>query len=370
MTYGAKSWREWVLEEDESRPFLRRALELGINFFDTADMYSAGASEEILGRAIEDFARHAQHALQVFQRHNHSIVLELNRAFVNADDLELLSRAQLDRIANCLFQFCRQLLAEHCRILVAGFQRPAAVMKLESGEHRTTLRQPAARQHAGRAFFVGTDELWRWRFRTGDAFYGRYWVHVIRYLSRSKLLGKDAGAELSVDHKLYRTGENVVFRVRFADERLTPTATDGVTVVVERSGGEQKKVVLTRIPEASLVFEGQLPQAPEGKYHAWVSAPSFARAPPAEDFEVRRSERETRVLRTDLGELGHAAQMTGGKIYTLQTAERLVNDIPAGLPVPIDTNLDIRLWKHWLTLSLFAGFICSEWILRKRWRLL
>ena len=56
MTYGAKSWREWVLDEDESRPFLRRAIELGINFFDTADMYSVGASEEILGRAIEDFA--------------------------------------------------------------------------------------------------------------------------------------------------------------------------------------------------------------------------------------------------------------------------------------------------------------------------
>ena len=56
MTYGAKSWREWVLDEDESRPFLRRAIELGINFFDTADMYSVGASEEIRGRALEDFA--------------------------------------------------------------------------------------------------------------------------------------------------------------------------------------------------------------------------------------------------------------------------------------------------------------------------
>ena len=56
MTYGSKRWREWVLEEDESRPFIRRALELGINFFDTADVYSLGASEEILGRALRDFA--------------------------------------------------------------------------------------------------------------------------------------------------------------------------------------------------------------------------------------------------------------------------------------------------------------------------
>jgi len=56
MTYGAKKWRQWVLEEEESRPFIRRALDLGINFFDCADMYSDGVSEEILGRALKDFA--------------------------------------------------------------------------------------------------------------------------------------------------------------------------------------------------------------------------------------------------------------------------------------------------------------------------
>jgi 1-deoxyxylulose-5-phosphate synthase len=55
MTYGRKQWRQWVLEEEESRPFIQKALDLGINFFDTADMYSLGASEEILGRALKDF---------------------------------------------------------------------------------------------------------------------------------------------------------------------------------------------------------------------------------------------------------------------------------------------------------------------------
>ena len=54
MTYGSKKWRDWVLEEEESRPFFRRALEAGINFFDTADMYSDGVSEEITGRALKD----------------------------------------------------------------------------------------------------------------------------------------------------------------------------------------------------------------------------------------------------------------------------------------------------------------------------
>jgi len=55
MTYGSKKWRPWVLDEEEARPFIRRALELGINFFDTADMYSDGISEEVLGRALKDF---------------------------------------------------------------------------------------------------------------------------------------------------------------------------------------------------------------------------------------------------------------------------------------------------------------------------
>jgi 1-deoxyxylulose-5-phosphate synthase len=57
MTYGTSQWRPWVLDEDASRPFIRRALEMGINFFDTADMYSRGMSEEVLGRALRDFAR-------------------------------------------------------------------------------------------------------------------------------------------------------------------------------------------------------------------------------------------------------------------------------------------------------------------------
>ncbi len=56
MTYGLPEWREWVLDETASRPLIRKALDLGINFFDTADMYSLGGSEEILGRALRDFA--------------------------------------------------------------------------------------------------------------------------------------------------------------------------------------------------------------------------------------------------------------------------------------------------------------------------
>lgn len=55
MTYGSPQWREWVLDEEASLPLIRRAVEAGINFFDTADMYSLGVSEEITGRALKQF---------------------------------------------------------------------------------------------------------------------------------------------------------------------------------------------------------------------------------------------------------------------------------------------------------------------------
>ena len=57
MSYGSPQAKDWILGEAQGRPFIQRALELGINFFDTADMYSGGESEAVLGRALRDFAR-------------------------------------------------------------------------------------------------------------------------------------------------------------------------------------------------------------------------------------------------------------------------------------------------------------------------
>lgn len=69
MTYGSPQWRPWVLDEAASRPLFRQALELGITFFDTADMYSKGVSEEVTGRALRDFARREDIVVATKVRH-------------------------------------------------------------------------------------------------------------------------------------------------------------------------------------------------------------------------------------------------------------------------------------------------------------
>jgi aryl-alcohol dehydrogenase-like predicted oxidoreductase len=57
MSYGDPGWRPWILDESAAQPFFRRAIDMGINFFDTADMYSLGVSEEVTGRALRTMAR-------------------------------------------------------------------------------------------------------------------------------------------------------------------------------------------------------------------------------------------------------------------------------------------------------------------------
>jgi aryl-alcohol dehydrogenase-like predicted oxidoreductase len=57
MTYGSSKWRSWVLDDEAARPFFRQALEAGINFFDTADVYSQGESERVTGQALKELAK-------------------------------------------------------------------------------------------------------------------------------------------------------------------------------------------------------------------------------------------------------------------------------------------------------------------------
>jgi len=70
MSYGTSQWRAWVLDEEPSRAFIKQALDLGVNYFDTADMYANGASEEVLGRALRDFTKREQIVIttKVFNR--------------------------------------------------------------------------------------------------------------------------------------------------------------------------------------------------------------------------------------------------------------------------------------------------------------
>lgn len=259
-------------------------------------------------------------------------------------------------------------------LLEAPRLRPGAVVfaehPLRKGDDRKLPVVVMQQFGAGKTLFHATDELWRWRFRMGDLYYGRYWVHAIRYLSRSKLLGKERTVELTADRMVYQRGETAQLRARFLDERLAPVDGDGVTVAVEHRSGTQQRLTLWRLPEAPTVFEGELNGLQEGSYHAWVVAPAFRGAPPSTDFRVEVPQSELEMRSLDEAELIQTAKATRGRYYSLGRVETLPDDIPAGQPVPLKTQDPIPLWNRWELLLLFALLLSSEWLLRKRYRLI
>jgi len=219
---------------------------------------------------------------------------------------------------------------------------------------------------AGKVLFHAADDTWRWRYRLGDVFFARYWVQAIRYLSRSKLLGKDNAVELSADRREYRRGDPVRLRVRFIDERAAPVADDGVTVVLEREGQQNERVKLLRNATNRGVFEGTFGEATDGKYHAWVGAPTLEGQAASADFLVTAPPGELEHIQMDVAELKQAAAETRGRFYRIQEVDRLPSDLPPGEQVPIEALPPMPLWNRWWLLAAFLGIVVSEWILRKR----
>jgi hypothetical protein len=236
-----------------------------------------------------------------------------------------------------------------------------------TGDVPVVAMQPVG---AGKVLFHATDEFWRWRFRVGDLYYGPLWSRAVRYLSRSRLLGRDRTAELTTDRSLYGQGESPTLRVRFFDERFVPPATSPVSVIVERRNGERRTVTLNRSPGHPTTFEGTVTSLPLGVFHAWVASPAFREAPPAVDFRVEATSDELLRRNLDRHELEQAAQITHGDFLTLADASRLPSRIPPGHPIPLSTRERILLWNHWEVLVVLAGLLTAEWILRRRARLL
>jgi uncharacterized membrane protein len=225
------------------------------------------------------------------------------------------------------------------------------------------------RYGAGKTIFHASDETWLWRRRTGDLYFGRYWIQAIRYLSRSRLLGQSKTARLETDRQVYQRGETVTLRLRFFNEEEVPVGEDAVKVVIERRGAGTQEIVLKQVPQAPNAFEGLLRRSNEGSYHAWVARPDFENSPPSADFRVEAPDREFRVRSLDRREMADSAEITHGRFYTLSEAARLPDEIPRGRPVPIRSEEPIRIWNRWELLLLFTFLLASEWLLRKRLRL-
>ena len=221
---------------------------------------------------------------------------------------------------------------------------------------------------AGKAMFNAVDDTWRWRFRVGDRYFGRYWIQTIRFLARTKILGQKQ-AELTTDRRRYQRSQPIQIRVRFPNPALAPPVGD-LSVEVEKKGQGPRKLTLNRSPGARGLFEGALPQAGEGDYQVRLLPPPVLEgAIPTTTFKVDPPAGELERVQMNAPELIRSASLTGGKFYTPETVGTLLEDLPRPQKVPLDTDPPIPLWNTWPVLVVFLVLITAEWLLRKRQQL-
>jgi aryl-alcohol dehydrogenase (NADP+) len=178
MTYGSRKWREWVLEEPESRPLIRQALEAGINFFDTADVYSVGVSEEILGRALKEFGPPRDR-----------LVIATKVFGVMGDDLNQrgLSRKH---IFHAIDDSLRRLQTDYVDLYQIHRYDPATPME-------ETLEALADVVRAGKALYVGASSMWAWQLANMLSLAGqRGWPRFVTMQNHYNLLYREEEREM------------------------------------------------------------------------------------------------------------------------------------------------------------------------------
>ncbi|MDT8307344.1 MAG: aldo/keto reductase [Anaerolineae bacterium] len=145
MSYGTSKWRDWVLDEDESRPFVKRALELGINFFDTANMYSLGVSEEVTGRALRDFARREE------------VVVATKVYFHTNDDDPNAGGLSRKHIMDAIDDSLRRLGMDYVDLY-----------QIHRWDQTTPIEETMEALHdvvkAGKARYIGASSMYAWQF--------------------------------------------------------------------------------------------------------------------------------------------------------------------------------------------------------------
>lgn len=179
MGFGdAQRWvHKWVLDEENSRPIIQKALELGINFFDTANVYSIGVSEEILGRALKDFARRDEVVIATKVH---------GKMFEGPNGSGLSRKAILSELDKSL----KRLGTDYVDLYIIhrwDYETPIE-------ETMETLNEVV---RAGKARYLGASAMWAWQFQKAQRVAERnHWTRFVSMQNHLNLIYREEEREM------------------------------------------------------------------------------------------------------------------------------------------------------------------------------
>jgi uncharacterized membrane protein len=235
---------------------------------------------------------------------------------------------------------------------------------------------------AGPVLFLGFDDTWRWRFRTNEEHFDRFWIQVVRVLSRSRT----RRVELKISPKTdFRKDEQMTVTVRFPAESPAPPAGQPVRVTLSRmpltrpdgtpGPGPTETLTLTlgRLPGPGAVFTTTLNRTPEGEYRFTLTdpEPQAGTSAPTAVARVLPPWNERDRVELNKSDLAAAAALSSGCFYTLATADNVFEDLKNLQRVPLNQPCPpVEIWNDPALYLLILSLLTAEWLLRKRERLL
>ena len=264
MSYGDPSWRPWVLDEEASEPFFRRAVESGINFFDTADMYSMGRSEEVTGRWLKKYARRDEVVLATkvfFPMSDKPNMGGLSRKHIQQSCEDSLRRLGVDEID--LLQIHR--LDPHTSI-------------------HEMMRALDSLVQQGKVRYIGASSLYAWEFMKALAFSDAHGLArfitmqnhynlVYREEEREMLPLCDTEGIRSIPWSPLARGMLAGTRKKLGDQSTTRSASDGLDQVLYDQPSDWEVV------EAVRGLAEQRGIKPAQVAHAWLLGNPVVAAP-------------------------------------------------------------------------------------------
>jgi hypothetical protein len=224
----------------------------------------------------------------------------------------------------------------------------------------------------GRAAFMATDEVWRWRKEKDDRLTYRFWSQLIRFLSHNRFYAKDRRFALhTTPERTAFLGGEVFLKGTVLDEKMEPTLDETAALLVSRGEEELGKVELVRDPSARGSYIGSWHPPEAGGYVLRLEPETVALGeeagrialevvPPVLEFEDVRSDREY---------LKSIASRTGGRYGSIGDLSGILRELPA-LFSKVAVRETRPLGHHPALYFLFVGILTLEWMLRRRWRAL
>ena len=226
------------------------------------------------------------------------------------------------------------------------------------------------RYRSGKVLFVGTDQLWRLRYKVGDQYHSRFWGQTIQFLTLSRLLGQNKRIYMEIDKPDYLVGEQVQINSNVLTEAYDPAIAETYTVQIQRTDGAEtsEPISLKAAKSVPGLYQGFFKPDKPGHYRLSVLQADQADANVVE-FDVKTSTLELLEPAMQVDALRKLADLSGGKYFSLANLPELSETFDTRQNT-MTVRDEKELWNLPVVLGALLLLMGLEWFFRRKFDLL